>query len=411
MLRVNHIRKEFKLYSRPSHRLKEIMFRRSYHHRHVALSDVSFEVSDGETVGILGRNGAGKSTLLKILNGVLVPDSGTIEVSGRITGLLELGTGFDSNLTGAQNILGNGLLLGMSRSEIEERRQAIIEFSELGRFINEPLRTYSSGMAMRLAFSIAIHAEPDIFLIDEALSVGDGHFQQKCMRRIKEFRAAGGSIIFVSHDLNAMKVLCDRCIVLSEGTVIAEDYPEEAVNLYNKLLSADEDLKDPDIFEQGYGSGEAQILKAALHGKASESSILACGDTALLDITLSSQQGLEGVTLGMMIRDRFGQDIFGTNSYHLDKPIHLPARQEVCLRYEFAMRLAPGKYTVTLALHEGPEHTNRCYHWHDNMIRFEVAGITGNVFGGVCDLAPILYELDIKSSSQIIQNISHAQAE
>ncbi|MBW5413100.1 ABC transporter ATP-binding protein [Pseudomonas sp. MAG002Y] len=407
MLRVNHVRKEFKLYSRPSHRLKEILFRRSYHSRHAALSDVSFEVADGETVGILGRNGAGKSTLLKILNGVLVPDGGNIEVSGRVTGLLELGTGFDANLTGAQNILGNGLLLGMSRSEIEERRQAIIEFSELGRFIDEPLRTYSSGMAMRLAFAIAIHAEPDIFLIDEALSVGDGHFQQKCMRRIKEFRAAGGSIIFVSHDLNAMKMLCDRCIVLSEGRIVANDAPEEAVNIYNKLLGGDDSLAEIPK-EKGYGSGEAQIVDAVLIGQASESAVMACGDTALLDVTVSGQQDLSDVTLGMMIRDRFGQDIFGTNSYHLGVPLQVYSGETLTLRYEFPMRLAPGKYTLTLALHEGPDHTQRCYHWRDNMIRFEVAGITGNVFGGVCDLAPTLRKINIQGISSDPRNIQHA---
>ncbi len=158
MLRVSHVRKEFKLYSRPALRLKEILFRRSYHTRHVALEDISFEVRSGETLGILGRNGAGKSTLLKILNGVLLPDGGEIDIKGRVTGLLELGTGFDGNLTGVQNILGNGLLLGMNREEIEAKRAAIIEFSELGRFIDEPIRTYSSGMVMRLAFSIAIHA-------------------------------------------------------------------------------------------------------------------------------------------------------------------------------------------------------------------------------------------------------------
>ncbi|MDR6180803.1 lipopolysaccharide transport system ATP-binding protein [Pseudomonas sp. SORGH_AS 211] len=393
MLRVSHVRKEFKLYSRPALRLKEILFRRSYHTRHVALEDISFEVRSGETLGILGRNGAGKSTLLKILNGVLLPDGGEIDIKGRVTGLLELGTGFDGNLTGVQNILGNGLLLGMNREEIEAKRDAIIEFSELGRFIDEPIRTYSSGMVMRLAFSIAIHADPDIFLVDEALSVGDGHFQQKCMRRIKAFRASGGSIIFISHDLNAMKMLCDRCIVLSEGRVVADDTPEAAVNRYNQLLGADREELEVEAEESGYGTGEARIESAVLRGVGSGSDTLACGDVAHLDVRVSAREHLPDATLGMMIRDRFGQDIYGTNSFLLGVPLVLAAGETRVLRYEFPMRLAPGKYTLTLALHEGPDHTRHCYHWRDNCIRFEVAGILGSVFGGLCDLSAGLHDV------------------
>ena len=346
MLRVSHVRKEFKLYSRPALRLKEILFRRSYHTRHVALEDISFEVRSGETLGILGRNGAGKSTLLKILNGVLLPDGGEIDIKGRVTGLLELGTGFDGNLTGVQNILGNGLLLGMNREEIEAKRDAIIEFSELGRFIDEPIRTYSSGMVMRLAFSIAIHADPDIFLVDEALSVGDGHFQQKCMRRIKAFRASGGSIIFISHDLNAMKMLCDRCIVLSEGRVVADDTPEAAVNRYNQLLGADREELEVEAEESGYGTGEARIESAVLRGVSSGSDTLACGDVAHLDVRVSAREHLPDATLGMMIRDRFGQDIYGTNSFLLGVPLVLAAGETRVLRYEFPMRLADRKSVV-----------------------------------------------------------------
>ncbi|MDH0156406.1 ABC transporter ATP-binding protein [Stutzerimonas stutzeri] len=395
MLQVENVSKEFKLYTRPWHRLKELALRRSYHRRHKALDGISFSVASGETLGILGRNGAGKSTLLKILNGVLLPDSGAIQIGGRVTGLLELGTGFDPNLSGAQNIVSNGLLLGMSRQQIEERREAIISFSELGQFIDEPIRTYSSGMAMRLAFSIAIHADPEIFLIDEALSVGDGHFQQKCMRRIKEFRAKGGSIIFVSHDLNAVKMICDRAIVLSEGRVVADAPPEDAVNLYNQLLAGDDDeYADRLASTEGYGTGDAIFEDISLMGEGSGTSILASGDTANLDLNVLAVENIEDLAIGLMIRDRFGQDLFGTNSHYLGVPIRMRAGERKRFRYHFPMRLAPGKYTLTLALHQGADHTVSCYHWRDNAVSFEVAGIRGTFFGGVCDLSASLSELE-----------------
>ncbi|MDD2340924.1 MAG: ABC transporter ATP-binding protein, partial [Methanosarcina sp.] len=188
MMRVTGVSKKFKSYHSPADRLKEIIFRKKYHREIVALDNISFEVGDGETLGIVGQNGAGKSTILKILSGILLPDTGSIEIDGKITGILELGTGFNPELTGLENIYMNGTFLGMTRAEIDQRKSEIMDFAELGDFIYEPIKTYSSGMLMRLAFSIAIHAEPKCFLVDEALSVGDAYFQQKCMRKIIEFK-------------------------------------------------------------------------------------------------------------------------------------------------------------------------------------------------------------------------------
>jgi len=281
----------------------------------------------------------------------------------------------------------------MTRQQIEERREAIIGFSELGQFIDEPIRTYSSGMTMRLAFSIAIHADPEIFLIDEALSVGDGHFQQKCMRRIKEFRAKGGSIIFVSHDLNAVKMICDRAIVLSEGRVVADAAPEDAVNIYNQLLAGDDaEYSERASNTQGYGTGEVIFEQVSLTGERSGSTILASGDIINLDMNLYADQHIEDLAIGLMIRDRFGQDIYGTNSHYLGLRIHMQAGERRQFRYRFPMRLAPGKYTLTLALHQGADHTVSCYHWRDNAVSFEVAGIRGAFFGGICDLSASLSE-------------------
>ncbi len=389
MIDVNGLEKVFKLYHRPADRLREIVFRRPYHTPFHALKNISLQVGRGETLGIIGRNGAGKSTLMKILNGVLLPDSGTVVTNGRVTGLLELGTGFDYNMSGVQNILTNGLLLGMTEQEIAERENDIIEFTELGDFINEPLRTYSSGMVMRLAFAIAIHADPETFLIDEALSVGDGRFQQKCMRRIREFRQRGGAIIFVSHDLNAVKMICDRVLVLEEGAVVAQGEPEVAVNYYNRILAGEqEDAALLGNVGSGYGSYEARVIAAKASGENSAGDILSSGENLLLRVTVEADVAVADLTLGLMIRDRFGQDIFGTNTHFMDYPISLNAKEKRDINFCMPMILAPGKYTITLALHEGADHTDACYHWWDNAVQFEVSGIRGYSFNGVCNLNP-----------------------
>lgn len=401
MIEAHRLSKHFRFYAQPSDRLKEIITRKPRHRRHTALDDISFQVANGETLGILGRNGAGKSTLLKILTGVLMPDSGSFHLEGRITGLLELGTGFDANLTGAQNIRANGLLLGMTSQQIEERRQAIIEFSELGGFIDEPLRTYSSGMVMRLAFSIGIHADPSCFVIDEALSVGDAHFQQKCMRRIREFRAQGGSIIFVSHDMNAIKMLCDKVIVLEGGHVVFNGEPEAGANFYNRLLAEDTELADEGLETAYYGTGEVKVAQCTLCGRDSGGSSLASGETAEILVDLESYTDLDDITVGLMIRDRFGQDIFGTNTWYLDQPLAMRAGERKRCRLTVDMNLAPGKYTLTLALHESSDHTRRCYQWCDNLVRFDISGIRGSIFGGICRL-PLSCEF---------QNIRTSQAE
>jgi len=409
MISVQQLSKSFKLYEKPADRLKEMLFRRTRHTRHQVLSDINFTVADGEALGILGRNGAGKSTLLKLLTGVLLADSGDIQLSGKVTALLELGTGFDSNQTGQKNILTNGLLIGMTHEEVEARREAIIEFSELGRYIDEPLRTYSSGMVMRLAFSIAIHADPDLFIIDEALSVGDGHFQQKCMRRIRQFRASGGSIIFVSHDLNAVKMLCDRVLVLDKGVVLADAEPEVAVNVYNKLLGADDVEPETDVVDQGYGSYEVKAVSVILAGQDSGSAVVSSGEIVSLQVTVEGRELLESMTLGVMIRDRFGQDMFGTNTHHLGHSLAIAPGE--CKQYELnmPMSLAPGKYTVTVALHEGMDHTRHCYHWWDSAARFEVAGIRGAQFGGVCNLSPRFSEQVMRSEPLGQQKIQESQ--
>ncbi|MGE4533521.1 ABC transporter ATP-binding protein [Halomonas sp.] len=395
MISVQDLHKSFKLFARPADRLLEAITGRERHATHVALDGVSFQVGEGEVLGVLGRNGAGKSTLLKLMTGVLMPDAGEIHIDGRVTGLLELGTGFNPELTGAQNITANALMLGMSHAEIDARREAIIEFCELGEYIHEPLRTYSSGMVMRLGFAIAIHADPACFLVDEALSVGDGYFQQKCMKRIRQFKEDGGAILFVSHDLNAVKVLCDRALVLEGGRVVHEGDPEGAVNLYNRIMArqAEEEEGRHQARAGAYGNFQVEVTAASARGARSGSTTLSSGETLALELTLHAHQALDNIALGVLIRDRFGQDIFGINTFQQQGPFAMAAgeRREVRLAIEAA--IAPGKYTITLALHSGDHHLDDCYWWHDAALQVEVAGYLGSKFSGLCRL-PCHIDLD-----------------
>ena len=387
VVQAAHLTKIFRIYEKPLNRLKERLIGGCYHREHHALKDVSFTTSKGETLGVLGRNGAGKSTLLKLLTGVLKPDSGELYFAGKVTGLLELGSGFDFNLSGESNIETNGLLIGMTQDEIREKKEAIIAFSELGEYIEEPVRTYSSGMTMRLAFSIAIHADPDCFVIDEALSVGDAHFQQKCFKRIKEFKKNGGSILFVSHDLNAVKMLCDRVIVLEGGVIVYDGSAEDGVNTYNRIIAGMGD--DPYSLEHqsdDYGSGKGLIICATCAGELSESSTISAGEILSVVLGISVSHEIEQLSIGMMIRDRFGQDIFGTNSHLLGLGIAdlQPGNYEA--EFSLPINLAPGKYTITFALHSAENHLEDCYHWSDNLLKFEVAGSVLPGFSGVAFL-------------------------
>ena len=393
MLIVDGLRKVYKLYDRPSDRLKSFLLRKQYYRQYTAIESVSFELKAGESLGILGQNGAGKSTLLKMLAGVLLSDQGSISIDGNITGLLELGTGFDNNLTGYDNVLINGLLIGMSQQEVEAKQQAIIDFSELHDFISEPMRTYSSGMVMRLAFAIAIHADPECFLVDEALSVGDGYFQQKCIKKIRQYRDSGGALVFVSHDLNAVKMVCDRVIVLDQGQVVADCDPEQGVNIYNRLLARESQQDQSSIgnrvgtqSSQNYGSNLAEFISIDVAGEKSETDVVSSGEKLNIRLQIKANSNLPDITVGIMLRDRFGQDIFGTNTHLKGHSMSLKDGQEITVNYAVMAAIATGKYTVTVALHSAENHLMDCFHWCDRIATFEVAGSHGKPFSGVCDL-------------------------
>jgi lipopolysaccharide transport system ATP-binding protein len=246
IINVYNITKSYKLYDSPSDRVKEAFhpFRKKYHHIFNALNSVSFNVKKGEALGIIGRNGSGKSTLLQIISGILQPTLGTVEVNGRISALLELGTGFNPEFLGRENVYINGSILGLSKAEIDERYESILGFADIGDFIEQPVKTYSSGMVLRLAFAVAINVDPQILVVDEALSVGDELFQRKCFSRIEQLRKNGTTILFVSHSGSTVVELCDKVILLDTGELIASGIPKKIVGKYQKLLFAPEDKRD-----------------------------------------------------------------------------------------------------------------------------------------------------------------------
>lgn len=371
MIKVTALSKRFKLYRTPADRLKEIVLRKTYHTDFQALNNISFEVADGETLGIIGQNGAGKSTLLKILSGVILPDSGAIVSAGKITGLLELGTGFNAEMTGVQNIYMNGLLLGMDRNEVDAKRDTIIDFAELGEFIYEPIKTYSSGMVMRLAFSIAMHADPKCFLVDEALSVGDAYFQHKCIRKIIEFKNQGGSIIFVSHDPNAVKTLCDVVLLLDHGRMI--DYGEPAVvvdfflnMMLKKMHQGDQEVKvtrSQKPLKQGEdasyignrdasSTGEVELRSCKIYNERDEEiAYIVSEHIVKIVYEIQTFKDLQEPHYGIMIRNKLGLSVFETNTYCMRLyPEAIKKGQTVKVMYEFFCNLAPATYSISIGV-------------------------------------------------------------
>lgn len=287
VIRVDDVSKVYKLYKKPSERLFDALglARKGRFQEHRALDHVSFEIRKGETVGIIGTNGSGKSTILKIITGVLNPSDGEVEIKGRISALLELGAGFNMEYTGIENVYLNGMMMGFSREEMDARLPEIVAFADIGDFVNQPCKTYSSGMFVRLAFAVAINIDPEILIVDEALSVGDVFFQAKCYKKFEDFKAQGRTILFVSHDISSVAKYCDRVILLNQGVKLSEGNPKDTINLYKKvllkqsqkiaggqILTKEEDggkalwksnyELNPGVDE--YGTGEAEIIDFAV---------------------------------------------------------------------------------------------------------------------------------------------------
>ena len=395
---VDQVGKAYKQYTSRWGRLVEWIspFNQPKHHLQWVLKDISFKISPGEAVGIIGINGAGKSTLLKMITGTTVPTTGAVHTSGRVAAMLELGMGFHSDFTGRQNAYMSGQLLGYSIDEISSLMSEIEAFAEIGSYMDQQVRVYSSGMQMRLAFSVATAYRPDILIVDEALSVGDAYFQHKSFERIREFRRAGTTLLIVSHDRSAIQGICDRAILLDAGRLAMEGDPESVMDYYNALLAERENkIVRQVVNAQGKiqttsGSGEATVEKIVLLNESDEPiEVVAVGQQVKLQVAIRAESDLPELVLGYLIKDRLGQSIFGTNTYFLQQPLKdIKSGQKFVYTFSFPMMLGEGTYSIAIALHATETHIAKNYEWRDLALIFNVVNIEQSRFVGVTWLPP-----------------------
>ena len=432
---INNLSKRYEIYKNPSDRLKQFFMPKfksflgvkrnlNYYQDFWALKNISFSVQEGETVGIIGCNGSGKSTLLQLICGTLHPTSGQIEAQGRIAALLELGSGFNPEFSGRENIFLNAALLGLKQEQISDRYKSIIDFADIGEFVDQPVKTYSSGMLVRLAFSVIAHVDADILIIDEALAVGDAIFTQKCMRFLRNFMNSG-TVLFVSHDINSVKNLCSKALWLDKGEIIkagpakevcegyleatyqhiksekfektkpqalpsqlatintAYDQRRDFINKTN--LRNDIKLFEFDPMASSFGDGLAAISTAALFDLfGNPLSWVIGGEDVCLSIQAVAHSQLSSPIIGFFIKDRLGQTLFGDNTYltYIDEPITCEYAEELIAEFHFQMpRLPIGDYSITIAIASGSQHENQQHHWIHDAILFK--SITTSVASGL----------------------------
>ncbi len=360
---------------------------------HWVLKDVSFSIGPGETVGIVGQNGAGKSTLLKLITGTTRPTQGTVQLSGRVAAILELGMGFNLDLTGRQNAYHSAGLMGHSQTDIERALPEIEAFAEIGEYFDQPLRTYSSGMQMRVAFSVATAFKPDLLIVDEALSVGDSYFQHKSFDRIRQFRDEGVSIMLVTHGLGDVRTLCDRVILLEKGRVLRDGLPDEVIDYYNALVAEKENAKlsiEQRREKSGWlltksGTGEARVRSLQLLDALSsdELAVVQVGQAVELRLEASIHADIPRLVLGYMIRDKQGHVVWGTNTWHTRQiQENVKCGEVVVFRLPFNCTLGPGSYSISPALVSSETHLINNYEWIDNLLVFDVINVERNIFIG-----------------------------
>lgn len=360
---------------------------------HWAVRDVSLEVRNGESLAIIGPNGAGKSTLLKLITGTVRPSRGTVQIAGKISAMLELGLGFNPELTGRQNVFLAGGMMGLSTGELSGLLPAIEDFAEIGEFFDQPLRVYSSGMQARLAFAVATAVRPDLLIVDEVLSVGDSYFQHKSFNRIREFRALGTSILFVSHSMGDVRSLCERVILLDKGAVLKDGPPDEVVDYYNALIAARENAKltlEQRRERDGWlltrsGTGEATLTDFRLVDAETGEEVKAARVGQRLRLVARAQvhADVPRLVLGYMLRDRMGHVIWGTNTWHTRQVLEgLRAGEQVEFRLGFTCTLGPGSYSFSPALVSSDTHLEHNYEWTDNALVFDVINADRQLFIG-----------------------------
>jgi lipopolysaccharide transport system ATP-binding protein len=413
---LKNISKCFKRYDKPIDKLKEVLFSKgNYFNDFWALQDVNLEIPRGKAVGIVGVNGSGKSTLLQIIAGTLTPTTGEVEVKGRVSALLELGSGFNPEFTGRQNVFFNARLLGLNQSETENRFDEIAKFADIGDFIDQPVKTYSSGMFVRLAFAVAVNVNPDILIVDEALSVGDIFFQHRCIRQIRKLIDLGVTTLFVSHDSSTIKTLCDSAIIMNSGKILNTGLPSLIIKEYSKLaidlelgfpsteqslhqeeqnnlivaekneehldISARKDHKMTRVADQEFaktfrrGSGKAKIEEFQLFDhlglSITKSPIIEFNQEVILSIRARVYESIQGCIFGFFVCDKNGTEIIGTNTHEENIKIEqLGQNQELEARFKFKLPLRPNSYSITVALAESYESVT--LDWIDNAIVFQV---------------------------------------
>lgn len=391
---VSNLGKKYKRYSKRFNRLAEWLSggKLKIHHPNWVLKGISFTVKPGESVGIIGQNGAGKSTLLKILTGTTQPSEGSFTMEGRVSALLELGMGFHPDFTGRQNAFMAGQLAGIGNNEIADLMPSIEAFAEIGDYIDQPLRTYSSGMTVRLAFAVATAVRPDILIVDEALSVGDAYFQHKCFDRIRQFKEQGTTLLFVSHDPGAVKNLCERALLLDQGLLVREGRPDEVLDYYNAVIAKREaDYAIQQSRGEGKrvvtrsGDGAARISNVKVYAGNQPVNAVQVGDTVVVCVRVEFFREIHNPTVGIMFKDRLGNEIFGTNTYHLGLNLEtcVPG-QERQVVFRLPINFGVGHYSLTVAVHDGYSHLQGNYDWWDHVATIQVIPGREVPFVGVC---------------------------
>jgi len=397
LIEVNNVSKSYKSYGSELKRiinfLLPIFKTRS---ETVVLNDISFKVDVGEAIGLVGVNGAGKSTLLKIITGTLQPTSGFIKCSGRISAILELGMGFNPNLTGRQNAIHSAGLMGYNLKDINKIIHEIEDFAEIGEYFDKPVRVYSSGMQVRVAFAVATAFRPDVLIIDEAFSVGDIYFQHKSFERIKQFQGQGTTLFLVSHDKNAILALCKRVLLLYDGSIVKDGNPQDVVDYYNALIAEKENKVTSQSVRVGgrlvktSGTGQAQISNIKLlNSKGDSTDTIEVGEIAALIINVEILEDVPTLVLGVAIRNNFGQVIFGTNTWHSEQvQFEVKKLEKYTYCFQFPNLLGVGNYSVSISLSGSDKHLNSNYEWRDFALVFSSINLKKLYFDGAAYLEP-----------------------